>query len=101
MLKRWTWRKHSVLPGFRLAMGYTLFYLSALVPWTTFASALSSSALSMEANAHLISKIYYRPNTSLNVFSFVESNDNNREPDQSNTPFPRHEYSSLPNKAIF
>ena len=38
---------------------YTLFYLAALVPWTTFSTALSSSALSMEANAHLISKIYF------------------------------------------
>ena len=37
----------------------TLFYLCALVPWTTFSTALSSSALSMEANAHLISKIYF------------------------------------------
>jgi lipopolysaccharide transport system permease protein len=40
-------------------LSYTLFYLSALVPWTTFATALSASALSMEANAHLISKIYF------------------------------------------
>ena len=38
---------------------YTLFYLSALVPWNTFSTALSSSALSMETNAHLISKIYF------------------------------------------
>jgi len=38
---------------------YSLFYLAALVPWNTFASALSQSALSMEANAHLISKVYF------------------------------------------
>jgi lipopolysaccharide transport system permease protein len=38
---------------------YAVFYLGALVPWNTFAHALSQSALSMEANAHLISKIYF------------------------------------------
>jgi lipopolysaccharide transport system permease protein len=38
---------------------YSLFYLAALVPWNTFAAALSQSALSMEANAHLISKVYF------------------------------------------
>ncbi|MCX6907831.1 MAG: ABC transporter permease [Verrucomicrobia bacterium] len=38
---------------------YVIFYLGALVPWNTFAAALSSSALSMENNAHLISKIYF------------------------------------------
>ena len=36
-----------------------LFYLAALVPWNTFATALSQSALSMESNAHLISKVYF------------------------------------------
>ena len=36
-----------------------LFYLAALVPWNTFAAALSQSALSMEANAQLISKVYF------------------------------------------
>lgn len=38
---------------------YALFYLGALVPWNTFASAFSSAATSMEVNAHLISKIYF------------------------------------------
>lgn len=38
---------------------YALFYLAALVPWNTFATALSQSAMSLEANAHLISKIYF------------------------------------------
>jgi lipopolysaccharide transport system permease protein len=38
---------------------YALFYLGALVPWTAFATSLSQSALSMEANAHLISKVYF------------------------------------------
>jgi len=38
---------------------YTLFYLAALVPWNTFAASLSQSALSMEANAQLISKVYF------------------------------------------
>jgi len=38
---------------------YALFYLSALVPWTTFATALSQSAQSLESNAHLVSKVYF------------------------------------------
>ena len=38
---------------------YAIFYLGALVPWNTFATALSSSAMSMESNAQLISKIYF------------------------------------------
>jgi lipopolysaccharide transport system permease protein len=38
---------------------YALFYLAALVPWNTFATALSQSSLSMEANAQLISKVYF------------------------------------------
>jgi lipopolysaccharide transport system permease protein len=38
---------------------YTLFYLGALVPWNTFATAVSQSALSMESNAQLISKVYF------------------------------------------
>ncbi|MCX6901540.1 MAG: ABC transporter permease [Verrucomicrobia bacterium] len=38
---------------------YAIFYLGALVSWNTFATALSSSAMSMENNAHLISKIYF------------------------------------------
>ena len=38
---------------------YALFYLGALVPWTTFATALTQSAQSLEANAQLISKIYF------------------------------------------
>src|ERR1043166_8913016 len=38
---------------------YALFYLGALVPWTTFSTALSQSAQSLEANAQLVSKIYF------------------------------------------
>ncbi len=38
---------------------YALFYLGALVPWNTFAHALAQSALSMEANSQLISKVYF------------------------------------------
>ena len=38
---------------------YTLFYLAALLPWTTFAGAVTGCAQSMEANAGLISKIYF------------------------------------------
>ena len=38
---------------------YALFYLAALVPWNTFATALSQSALSLESNAALISKVYF------------------------------------------
>ena len=38
---------------------YALFYLGALVPWTTFATALSQSAQSLEANAQLVSKVYF------------------------------------------
>ena len=38
---------------------YTLFYLAALLPWTTFAAGVTGCAQSMEANAGLISKIYF------------------------------------------
>lgn len=38
---------------------YALFYLAALVPWSTFAAALSQSAQSLETNAQLISKVYF------------------------------------------
>lgn len=38
---------------------YALFYLGALVPWTTFATALTQSAQCLESNAQLISKIYF------------------------------------------
>jgi lipopolysaccharide transport system permease protein len=38
---------------------YALFYLGALVPWSTFAAALSQSAQSLESNAQLISKVYF------------------------------------------
>jgi len=37
----------------------SLFYLSAMVAWNTFASALTRSALSMETNADLITKVYF------------------------------------------
>jgi len=36
-----------------------LFYFAATVPWNTFAAAVSQSAQSMEANAGLITKIYF------------------------------------------
>ena len=36
-----------------------LFYLAATVPWTTYASAVTQSALSMEANAAVITKVYF------------------------------------------
>ena len=36
-----------------------LFYFAATVPWNTFASAVTQSALSMEVNAGLITKIYF------------------------------------------
>lgn len=38
---------------------YAVFYIAAIVPWNTFATALSQSALSMETNAQLISKVYF------------------------------------------
>lgn len=36
-----------------------LFYFAANVPWNTFATAVSQSALSLEVNAGLITKIYF------------------------------------------
>ncbi len=38
---------------------YILFYLAATVPWSAFARELTGSALSVENNAHLISKVYF------------------------------------------
>ena len=38
---------------------YALFYFAATVPWSAFARELNGSALSIEGNAHLISKIYF------------------------------------------
>jgi len=49
--------KIAKMPTDRLPL--PLFYLAALVPWNTFATALSQSALSMESNAQLISKVYF------------------------------------------
>ena len=40
-------------------MPYSLFYLSALVPWVCFAQALSASAASIEGHAGMISKVYF------------------------------------------
>src|SRR5262245_13984166 len=37
---------------------YALFYFAANVPWTAFSRELNGSALSIEGNAHLISKVY-------------------------------------------
>ncbi|MBI5396621.1 MAG: ABC transporter permease, partial [Verrucomicrobia bacterium] len=36
-----------------------LFYFAANVPWSTFATAVSQSALSLEVNAGLVTKIYF------------------------------------------
>lgn len=38
---------------------YPLFAYSALLPWTLFANALSSSANSIVASAHLVTKVYF------------------------------------------
>jgi lipopolysaccharide transport system permease protein len=40
-------------------MPYPLFYLVALVPWSHFATSLTSAASSMESSAGLISKVYF------------------------------------------
>jgi len=38
---------------------YLVFYILALVPWSTFAAGLSAAANSMESSANLISKVYF------------------------------------------
>jgi lipopolysaccharide transport system permease protein len=38
---------------------YSLFYLSALVPWICFSQALSAAAMSIEGQAGMISKVYF------------------------------------------
>lgn len=38
---------------------YPLFYVAAMVPWVCFTSALNGAASSIEANAGLISKVYF------------------------------------------
>ena len=38
---------------------YVLFYFAANVPWTAFSRELTGSAMSVEGNAHLISKVYF------------------------------------------
>ena len=40
-------------------MPYVLFYFAANVPWSAFSRELTGSALSIEANAGLISKVYF------------------------------------------
>lgn len=40
-------------------MPYSLFYLSALVPWVCFSQALFASAASIESQAGMISKVYF------------------------------------------
>ncbi len=35
------------------------FFLAGLVPWMSFASAVSNASASMETNAHLVSKVYF------------------------------------------
>lgn len=40
-------------------MPYPLFYLSALIVWSNFATALTGAASSMESSAGLISKVYF------------------------------------------
>jgi lipopolysaccharide transport system permease protein len=38
---------------------YSLFYLSALVPWICFAQSLSAASMSIEGQASMISKVYF------------------------------------------
>jgi lipopolysaccharide transport system permease protein len=38
---------------------YALFYLASTVPWAAFSRELNGSAMSVEGNAHLISKVYF------------------------------------------
>jgi lipopolysaccharide transport system permease protein len=38
---------------------YALFYIAATVPWAAFSRELNGSAMSVEGNAHLISKVYF------------------------------------------
>jgi len=38
---------------------YTVFVYSALVPWTFFANAITSSSNSLVGSAHLVSKVYF------------------------------------------
>src|SRR5262247_2029795 len=45
----WRWRRPSVLPGFGLAMGYTLLYLSLIVLIPLSATFFKSATLGWEA----------------------------------------------------
>lgn len=38
---------------------YVLFYFSAMASWNTFASSVSRSALALEVNASLVTKVYF------------------------------------------
>jgi lipopolysaccharide transport system permease protein len=49
-------RKLSDAPG---GVPYSLFALAALVPWTFFANALSSSSLSLVEDVDILSKVYF------------------------------------------
>lgn len=41
------------------AVSPLLFFMAGLVPWNSFASALQNASTGMEANAHLITKVYF------------------------------------------
>src|SRR5437867_4264010 len=36
-----------------------LFFMAGLIPWTAFASGVQNASLSLESNAHLITKVYF------------------------------------------
>ncbi len=40
-------------------LGNISFFLAGLVPWMSFATAVSNASASMETNAHLVSKVYF------------------------------------------
>jgi lipopolysaccharide transport system permease protein len=60
-------RKLSDAPG---GVPYTVFALAALVPWTFFANAISTSSLSLVSDIDLISKVYF-PRLSVPIASVV------------------------------
>ncbi len=60
-------RKLSGAPG---GVPYAVFALAALVPWTFFANAISTSSLSLVSDIDLISKVYF-PRLSVPIASVV------------------------------
>jgi lipopolysaccharide transport system permease protein len=60
-------RKLSDAPG---GVPYAVFALAALVPWTFFANAISTSSLSLVSDIDLISKVYF-PRLSVPLASVV------------------------------